>query len=90
MYATEHAARAEILAEKLYRFASPTWSLEQWNAEVGKARDGFAAGKEAVETDGPDGAGKWVERAVVELKREGEEGEFWRDGRDLEELWEGV
>jgi hypothetical protein len=33
------------------------------------------------------GAGKWVRRAVGVLKREGEEGEYWRDGRDLEMLW---
>jgi hypothetical protein len=24
------------------------------------------------------------------LKREGEEGEYWRDGRDLQVLWERV
>ena len=29
-------------------------------------------------------------RAVEVLKREGEEGEYWRDGQDLEALWERV
>lgn len=57
---------------------------------MSKARDRFAARKGAVATERTDGAGKWVERAVAELKREGEEGEFWRDGWDLEEVWEGV
>jgi hypothetical protein len=32
-------------------------------------------------------AGDWVRRAVGMLKKEGEEGEYWRDGRDLEVLW---
>ena len=32
-------------------------------------------------------AGDWVGRAVGALEREGEEGEYWRDGRDLEGLW---
>jgi hypothetical protein len=34
--------------------------------------------------------GVWMERAVGVLKREGEEGEYWRDGRDLQVLWERV
>jgi hypothetical protein len=34
--------------------------------------------------------GFWMERAVGVLKREGEEGEYWRDGRDLQVLWERV
>lgn len=29
----------------------------------------------------------WVRKAVGVLKREGAEGEYWRDGRDLEGLW---
>jgi hypothetical protein len=33
------------------------------------------------------GAGDWLKRAVGVLKRQGEEGEYWRDGRDLEVLW---
>lgn len=34
--------------------------------------------------------GDWVRRAIGVLKREGEEGKYWRDGRDLEVLWGGL
>jgi hypothetical protein len=54
-----------------------------WAAEVQRARRGFAE-----KTAGAGGPEMWVEKAVELLKREGEEGEFWKDGRDLEELWE--
>lgn len=60
--------------------------------EAGKAK--ASAGRGTDEMDGmdeqEDRAGKWVEHAVAELKREGEEGEFWRDGRDLEGVWDGT
>lgn len=36
----------------------------------------------------PGTAGEWVARAVEVLKREGEEGPYWRDGRDLAAMWE--
>jgi hypothetical protein len=74
---------AATRVENLYLFASPTWSREMWVAEVQRARCGFAE-----RTDGAGGPEMWVERAVEILKREGEEGEFWRDGRDLEQVWE--
>lgn len=36
----------------------------------------------------PGTADEWVARAVEVLKREGEEGPYWRDGRDLAVMWE--
>jgi hypothetical protein len=52
-----------------------------WAAEVQRARRRFA--EKTASAGGPE---MWVEKAVELLKREGEEGEFWKDGRDLEEL----
>jgi hypothetical protein len=78
----QHPTTATASEESLYLFASPTWSREMWVAEVQRAKREFAE-----KTAGAGGPGVWVERAVEVLKREGEEGEFWKDGRDLEELW---
>lgn len=44
---------------------------------------------EGGKADAPPGtAGEWVARAVEVLKRESEEGPYWRDGRDLAAMWE--
>jgi hypothetical protein len=79
---SQHTAAAARV-EALYLFASPTWSRDTWTAEVQRARRGVEG-----RAGGAGGPEMWVERAVEILKREGEEGEFWKDGRDLEELWE--
>ncbi|KAM0700265.1 hypothetical protein Q7P35_011985 [Cladosporium inversicolor] len=81
---------ASALAESLYDFAAPNWTVERWEAEVGRergaasTRGGVNGEKERTST------GDWVRRAIGVLKREGEEGKYWRDGRDLEVLWGGL
>jgi len=79
-------------AGSLFAFAAVSWTLEKWQGEVEKARGGGGGGvgegvEEEVGTREIGGAGGWVRRAVGALKREEEEGEYWRDGRDLEVLW---
>lgn len=59
--------------------------VERWRAAVAGAMGGSDRGDARERETG--GAGDWVRRAVGVLKREGEEGEYWRDGRDLEGLW---
>ncbi|KAM0722709.1 hypothetical protein Q7P37_002150 [Cladosporium fusiforme] len=82
--------------EKLYTFAAPTWSRACWAEAVEmeaarlEAQEGGGASRLEVEDeDGVVLAGRWVGFAVDVLRCEGEEGEFWRDGRDLEVVWEG-
>lgn len=60
--------------------------VEGWRAAAG-AREGWGGGDGEIGGREKGGAGDWVRRAIGVLKREGEEGEYWRDGRDLEVLW---
>lgn len=84
--------------KSLYEFAAPNWSVERWDVEVERRRAAVAAvrgglrGVDRELTCGNmrGGAGYWVRRAVGVLKREGEEGEYWRDGTDLEVLWRRI
>lgn len=85
---------ASAAAESLYEFAAPNWTFERWSVEVeGWLANAAGARGESRGGDGEMGAreksmaGDWVRRAVGVLKKEGEEGEYWRDGRDLEVLW---
>ena len=84
---------ASAAAESLYDFAAPNWAVERWGVEVegwraaAGAREGWGGGDGEIGGREKGGAGDWVRRAIGVLKREGEEGEYWRDGRDLEVLW---
>lgn len=96
-HAAAHLPPASAAAESLHDFAAPSWTVERWGWEM--EREGSAAAAAAGKRGGSKGgdgeisarekgsAGSWVRRAVGVLKREGEEGEYWRDGRDLEVLW---
>ena len=55
-------------------------------AAAGK-HGGWKGGDGEISVREKGSAGDWVRRAVGVLMREGEEGEYWRDGRDLEVLW---
>ena len=85
---------ASAAAESLYEFAAPNWTFERWSVEVegwranaAGARGGSRGGDGEMGAREKGGAVDWVRRAVGVLKKEGEEGEYWRDGRDLEVLW---
>jgi hypothetical protein len=85
-------------AQSLYLFASPNCTPEAWEAVVERERAAAAARRSQAGREGEARSGRsemvspgvWMERAVGVLKREGEEGEYWRDGRDLQVLWERV
>jgi hypothetical protein len=94
-------ASTSPLAESLRLFAWPNCTAELWEVVVEKERGAAGAGAGAGtrrQRSGGEGeagsaevsAGKWVKRAVEVLMREGEEGEYWRDGQDLQALWEKV
>jgi len=89
--ASAHLPPSSVAAESLYDFAAPNWTLEKWKVEVERWRAVVTAAKEQSGGTGNESekgsAGHWVRRAVGLLKREGDEGEYWRDGRDLEGLW---
>lgn len=85
---------ASAAAESLYEFAAPNWTVERWSVEVegwranaAGARRGSEGGDGKIGAREQGGAVDWVRRAVGLLKKEGEDGEYWRDGRDLEVLW---
>lgn len=90
--AAAQLSSASAAVESLYDFAAPNWTVGRWSAEVegwhaAGARGGLRRGEGETGAKEKGGAEDWVRRAIGVLKREGEDGEYWRDGRDLEVLW---
>lgn len=99
LYLARAAAQLpKATAESLFVFAKPNRTPEKWMAEVERERASAAArgsqagveGETGRVMNGRIGAGVWVELAIEVLKREGEKGEYWRDGRELSAWWELV